>query len=152
MDILDGLKIREIVYTVCRILLGIIFIYASWDKILDPGTFAKFIANYQIVSLSMGKLAAHFLPWLELVCGICLIINRWSRGSAMVVAMLLVVFMVALGYNIYRGYDISCGCFSLDEKAPTNMWISMILDAVLLAVAIGIILHPQSKTQTAVTK
>jgi cobalt-zinc-cadmium efflux system protein len=134
-------KTRSMVYTLCRILLGAIFVYASWGKILDPAAFARIVANYQIVSAGTGRLAALFLPYLELVCGVCLIINRWPRGSALIVAGLMLVFMAALGYNIYRGIDVHCGCFTLNETATGSMWLSLIRDIIFFTMAVGMVLY-----------
>ena len=44
-------KIHPVLILVIRILLGLIFIYASYDKILDPGKFARDISNYHVVHL-----------------------------------------------------------------------------------------------------
>lgn len=140
-----GPKSRNILYTISRIVLGGVFVYASWDKILDPAAFAQMIINYQIVSSGMANLSALFLPWLELVCGICLIINRWPRGSAFIVASLMVVFMGALGYNVYRGMDVSCGCFTLTEEAPGSMWLYMLRDVLFLGMAVGITFYRRAE-------
>ncbi|MGD8834872.1 MAG: MauE/DoxX family redox-associated membrane protein [Desulfobacteraceae bacterium] len=144
MGYISRAKIRNSTYTICRIILGIIFVYSSWVKIIDPAAFARIITNYQIVSAGIGNFTALVLPWLELVCGLCLIINRWPRGSALIVTGLMVVFMTALGYNIYRGIDVSCGCFTLTEDAPGSMWLYMLRDTLLLGMAIGIVLHPRA--------
>ncbi len=136
-------KFLRIVNTVCRIFLGAVFVYASWGKILDPAAFADIIANYQIVSSSVGHFTALFLPYLELVTGVCLIINRWPRGSALLVACMMVVFMAALGYNIYRGIDVNCGCFTLDEGATGSMWLYLVRDILFLAMAVGVMLYRQ---------
>ena len=145
-DMAQLLKFTQgnLVFTAGRILLGGVFVWASWDKILDPAAFAQAIANYQIVPSAPGNLAALILPWVELVCGGCLILNRWTRGSALLTAALMVVFMAALGTNIYRGVDVNCGCFTLDEEAPGNMWLYLVRDAVFLAVAIGVMLRNRS--------
>lgn len=134
-------KTRSMAYTLCRILLGAVFVYASCGKILDPAAFARIVANYQIVSSGTGHLTALFLPYLELVCGVCLIINRWPRGSALIVAGLMLVFMAALGYNIYRGIDVHCGCFTLNETATGSMWLSFIRDIIFFAMAVGMVLY-----------
>lgn len=147
MNSFNSPKIRQLAYTICRIVLGAVFVYASWDKILDPGAFARIITNYQIVSSGIGNLSALFLPWLELVCGICLIINCWSRASAIIITGLMIVFMAALGYNIYRGMDINCGCFTLTENAPGSMWFDLIRDALFLSMALGIVLHRSPEEQ-----
>ena len=135
------------IFTASRVLLGGIFIWASWDKILDPAAFARAIANYQIVAPMTGNLAALILPWVELVCGACLLLNRWTRGCALVAAALMVVFMAALGYNIHRGVDVNCGCFTLDESAPGNMWLYLVRDIVFLAMAMVVMCRPRFKKQ-----
>ena len=42
-------KLYPWVLLLIRFLLGVIFIYASLDKIIDPGKFARDIVNYHIV-------------------------------------------------------------------------------------------------------
>ena len=34
-----------------RLIIGTLFIYASWDKIIHPAEFAKAIGNYHVVPL-----------------------------------------------------------------------------------------------------
>ena len=41
-----------------RVILGIIFIYASIDKIIDPLKFSNTIDNYHITPVSLNNLAA----------------------------------------------------------------------------------------------
>jgi uncharacterized membrane protein YphA (DoxX/SURF4 family) len=135
-------KTGSLLFAAGRILLGSVFVWASWNKIFDPIAFAQAIANYQIVPPALGNPAALILPWVELVCGICLILNRWVRGSALIAALLLAIFIGALGYNIHRGVDISCGCFTLDEKAPGSMWFYIARDTMFLVMAIGVMCRP----------
>ncbi len=127
-----------------RILLGGIFVYASWDKIRDPAAFAAIIANYQILPPIFANGVALGLPWLELVCGICLVANCWTRGSALIVFLLMVIFIAAMGYNMYRGIDVTCGCFTLTGKATHSMWLYLSRDTVLLALAIAILTLPKA--------
>lgn len=138
----EKIKTGPLLFAMGRVVLGGAFVWASWDKIFDPMAFAQAIANYQIVSPALGNPVALILPWVELVCGICLILNRWTRGSALICAFLLAVFIGALGYNINRGVDISCGCFTLDEKAPGNMWLYLARDAVFLVIAVVVMFRP----------
>ena len=126
----------KIVELASRILLGAIFVYASLDKIADPAAFAQAIANYQILPSSWVNVVALTLPWLELVSGICLIADRLIRGSALLVTLMLVVFMGALGYSAYRGLDIACGCFALNNEAAGRIYTDLLRDAALLAAAL----------------
>lgn len=132
----NPLKILELV---SRILLGAVFVYASLDKIVDPAAFAQAIANYQILPSSWVNVVALTLPWLELVSGICLIAGKLIRGSALLVTLMLVVFMGALGYSAYRGLDIACGCFSLNNEAAGRIYMDLMRDAALLAAALMVL-------------
>ena len=66
---------------VCRIILGIIFIYASYDKILDPAGFSKAIHNYHVTPIAVENLAALIIPWLELIIGVFLIFGLFLEGT-----------------------------------------------------------------------
>ncbi len=118
-----------------RIILGGLFIYSGWVKIADPAGFAQTIANYQLIPVIWGNWLALFLPWLELVCGLCLITGWMQGASALIVAMMLIVFMVAIGISMYRGIDINCGCFGNGEAPTGNLYMDLIRDAVLLSMA-----------------
>ena len=50
-----------------RLILGGVFIYASIDKILNPGDFAKIISNYHVLPFGLENLLAITLPWVELL-------------------------------------------------------------------------------------
>lgn len=129
-----------------RIILGFIFLYASWDKVLEPVAFARVIANYQILPAGLAAQAALFLPWLELICGICLVINRWTGGSALIITLLIAIYTAAVVYNIYRGMDVACGCFTLDQSTPANMWFYLLRDALFLAMSMGALRYARDRT------
>ena len=65
------------IYTVMRILIGVIFVWASWDKMLNPDGFARIIENYQILPDSFIAPTALLLPWVEALCGV-LLISGWG--------------------------------------------------------------------------
>ena len=105
-----------------RLVLGLVFIYASWDKILDPAGFAKAVQNYRLLPLEAVNFFAIVVPWLELVCGLLLIGGLFTAGSSLVVGLLLVSFMIALAAALARGLDIGCGCFSSKSADPITYW------------------------------
>ncbi len=112
-----------ILHSVSRWVLGIVFIYASYDKILNPAQFAEAIFNYQILPDHLINICALVLPWLELILGICLILGILMPGAVLLVNLLLIVFVGALLFNLYRGLDISCGCFSTNPgESVVNLW------------------------------
>ena len=101
-----------------RLILAGIFIYASLDKIAHPAAFAKDVYNYQILPDALINLTALVLPWLELFLGLCLLAGIWLPGAVLTANGLLIVFLAALLFNLARGLDINCGCFSTGSEAP----------------------------------
>ena len=103
-----------------RLILGAVFIYASIDKIIHPEAFAESVYNYQILPAFLINLTAIVLPWLELILGIFLIIGLFREGSVLVVTGLMVIFVSAMIFNLARGLDIHCGCFSTSAAETGN--------------------------------
>jgi len=101
-----------------RLIMAGIFIYASIDKIAYPAAFAKDVYNYQILPDALINLTALILPWLEMFLGLCLAAGIWLPGAVITVNGLLIVFMASLIFNLARGLDVNCGCFSTGSDAP----------------------------------
>lgn len=104
------------VFLACRLLLGVVFVYASYDKIIHPQAFAQAVFNYQILPDAAINLVALILPWLELLLGLCLLFGLMLPGATAACFGLLVVFLGALVFNQLRGLDIHCGCFSTETE------------------------------------
>lgn len=117
-----------------RIALGGIFIYASLYKIGSPGAFAHQIYNYKILLPWMINPLAITLPWLQLLCGLALVLNRWTVSANALIVAMLVVFQMALASALYRGLNVSCGCFKSGGDAAT--WLTFARDSSFLIAAI----------------
>ncbi len=122
---------------VCRIVLGAVFIAASYNKILDPEAFAVAIFRYQILPGVLINLAALALPWIELFAGVALIASPTFRDAAsLIILVLLVVFTLAIGANILRGIDVACGCFTTDPAAAHTGWQKVAMNLGLVAMSV----------------
>ena len=93
-----------------RIVVGAIFLWASFDKIIDPGKFARDISNYHIVPLGLENTIALILPWLEFFIGTGLIIGVMVDGSIIISSVLLITFNIMIAQAMARGFNIDCGC------------------------------------------
>jgi uncharacterized membrane protein YphA (DoxX/SURF4 family) len=94
-----------------RLALGGFFLYASLDKIQNPAAFAKVVYQWQVLGPLPSNLVAVLLPWVEALAGGLLVAGLWKRESALVVAVLLVVFLGASVSVLARGIDVeNCGC------------------------------------------
>jgi uncharacterized membrane protein YphA (DoxX/SURF4 family) len=119
-----------------RFILGGVFVYASLDKILHPAAFAEAVYNYQILPDEFINLTAIVLPCLELVLGIFLIINVWIPGTVVMCNLLLITFIGALLFNMARGLNINCGCFSTTAVESSMNVLTVLRDTSFLAMAV----------------
>jgi putative oxidoreductase len=103
-----------------QIALGVIFIVAALPKIVDPPSFAQMIYNYKLVPRPLIAPLAIFLPWLELLCGMALVLGIWRRTATMFIGAMLVVFIAAIGVNLAKGNAVNCGCFDVSAAARTK--------------------------------
>lgn len=123
-----------------EIILGAVFVYASLHKITDPPDFAKMIYHYKITPGELINLIAIYLPWVEIAAGGALILGlAGRRGAAALVGAMLLVFICAIGFNLYRGHPVACGCFEGSAGSPktpqamfSEMWWTLARDAGML--------------------
>ena len=125
-----------------RIILGIVFIYASYHKILDPLSFSDNIHNFHITDnlIWTENLAALIIPWLELIVGVFLIFGVFLEGATSITIGLYIFFIFILSQAVYRGIDVHCGCFKTEADAGvTDLRMELIKrigeDFVLLVMA-----------------
>ncbi|MEW6368243.1 MAG: MauE/DoxX family redox-associated membrane protein [Acidobacteriota bacterium] len=129
---------------VCRLLLGGVFIYACIDKIQHPDLFAEAVHNYKILPIALENILALTLPWVELGMGAMIIAGVMTRSAALAITFLLAVFTVAIGISLWRGIDITCGCFSLTAHSRRLSWTTLSVDAALLVPCALLLYDPRS--------
>jgi hypothetical protein len=96
-------------YRTIRVALSGIFLLSGVIKLFNPASFAAIIDAYGLIPESWVILVSMALPALELGAGIGLLID--IRGSLATVTGLLILFAFILGYGIWMGLDVDCGCF-----------------------------------------
>jgi uncharacterized membrane protein YphA (DoxX/SURF4 family) len=118
-----------------RLIMGAIFLYAAWDKFLHPREFAITIAAYKILPWQLINISAILLPSLELVIGVALIVGFFPRGSAFIMTVLMLIFMLAFTIAMLKGVNLAdCGCFSnthdieTSSKGSSYTWIYLLRD------------------------
>jgi uncharacterized membrane protein YphA (DoxX/SURF4 family) len=143
-------------YWAVAIALGATFVYASLDKIAAPRDFARIVYHYRLAgpSAALGfvpaNLLAVVLPWVEIVCGVLLIVNVWRREAAVLTAAMLVVFIVAVGWALSQGIDIAnCGCFTVGGEGRSAGLKLILGDLGLLLAAVYVALMPPARREQA---
>lgn len=117
-----------------RILLGLIFLFAGIAKILDPVRFIFTLRQFNLFSEAVIPFMALYLPWLEFILGLFLILGLLYRASAFLLACLNTIFTIAILTVIARGMEIDCGCFGMFAdvlKIPDSADITAIIRNVI---------------------
>lgn len=132
-----------------RAILAAVFLYAAFQKIGKPLMFADEIAMYEVVDRGfLVYTMAIVLPWVELVCGLSLLSGIFMRGSALILALLNLMFIAVIGYrtvNIMRVEGtpfmeifFDCGC----GFGVTYAWKKLVEDVLLLAGSLLVLFAP----------
>jgi putative oxidoreductase len=87
------------------------------------------------------------MPWLELLCGVALILGFFYRGAVLWMNVLLVVFIIALGSTIMRGISIDCGCFKAAEAASDSAKGTLIRDLVAMVFSVQLLFSRSRRWQ-----
>ncbi len=138
-----------ILLLVLRLFLGIYFVRTGIVKALDPVEFLKGVRMYGLLPESPAiylNLTAVVLPWLEIVCGIALVLGTRIRGAAVQIGVMLVVFMPAISLRAmemlqanpglsFFDVQFDCGCGTGVEI----IWIKLLKNTGLLVLALLIL-------------
>lgn len=149
------LNLRRVVMWIGRLLLGGIFLYAGYSKLLYPNhnlwpyfilkfsitmnisNFAAQVAAFKLLPPWGVQLVAHTLPFTEIILGL-LVLLGWRLK---IWATLLTLIMVGYFGVVLRAYllhmDVNCGCFAAPE--PVNLK-KVLEDAALAGLGIAMTL------------
>src|SRR5947208_16262442 len=103
--------VKSFPWRIVALIIGGIFIYAGVIKAMDPVGFANDIDNYKILPWTIGVRLAFYLPWLEILCGLAVILGLLYRGGLLILNAFVYIFIAARVFSKICGLDITCGCF-----------------------------------------
>jgi hypothetical protein len=121
-------------YRVARVILGGLFLVAGVIKLAAPEQLAVVIDAFGLVPRGLVMPLAYVLPVVEIAAGAGLMFD--VRGSLKTIAALTVVFLGVLGYGIYLGLDIDCGCYGPGDpeaEAFSGLRVAFYRDLLMLA-------------------
>jgi uncharacterized membrane protein YphA (DoxX/SURF4 family) len=128
------LNARRAIIWIGRLVLGGIFVYAGFSKLLMPNThlwpifvlrfsvsmnissFAEQVESYKMISPAASEVVAHTLPFVEIVLGLLLLIGWRLRIWATTMTAIMVGFLAVVTRAYLLHMDINCGCFGTPEK------------------------------------
>lgn len=101
------------IYRGLRLLVAGIFLWSGTLKLMDPAAFAVVIDAFGILPEGLSGVVALLLPAVEVAAALALVFDvRWSLET---LSALTLFFMGILGYGIFLGLDIDCGCFGPED-------------------------------------
>jgi len=114
--LVDGLAI------IARLALGVVFIASSIPKLRQPYDFLADVYGYEIVGPKFGLVVAMLLPWLELLVGVCLVGGIFISAALLTAIAMSAMFCFVLASALWRGLEISCGCFNPSSAGIIGYW------------------------------
>jgi putative oxidoreductase len=103
----------------CRWILAVVFLMAGVTKVTDLHGFADEITLHSGLPYSAGLVVAAVLPWLELICGTCLVAGYAVREAALLLVILLILLFV---YSLLHLNEPDCACFFFPKPDALAIW------------------------------
>ena len=145
-------KPASILAGICRTLLGVVFVFSGAVKAIDPlGTvykiedYLKAFGGFFTDLLPMAEVAAWGLIVLELLLGVCMLLNVRTQWTAWI-SLLFYCVMTPLTLYIALTNPVSdCGCFG-DAVVLTN-WQTFWKNVVLILLSVLLVAWRKSVRQ-----
>ena len=142
----------RLIASISRTLLGLVFIFSGVVKAIDPlGTvykiedYLKAFGGFFTELLSLAEIAAWVLIVLELLLGVCMLLNVRTQWTSWI-SLLFYLVMTPLTLYIALTNPVSdCGCFG-DAVVLTN-WQTFWKNVVLIILAIILVVLRKSIRQ-----
>ena len=137
-------RYNETGLTINRMLVGVLFIFSSFTKGVDPlGTKYKmldYLAAYGMEWMNDAALVLAVVMILaEFIVGICLFLNVLPRLATLGALLLMLFFTCTTFFDAMYDLVPDCGCFGTAIKMSNwqTFFKNLVIDAVLIPVAIN---------------
>ena len=134
-----GRKYDNAALTVCRLLVGALFIFSSFTKGVDPlGTKYKmldYLAVYGMTWLNdFALVLAMVMILAEFIVGICLITKVCPRLAVLGATLLMLFFTITTLFDALYDLVPDCGCFGTAIKMSNwqTFYKNLVIDALLI--------------------
>jgi uncharacterized membrane protein YphA (DoxX/SURF4 family) len=131
-----------------RVVLGGTLLAAGALKVGNLQKSAMAVRAYELLPVSLANFIGYALPWIEIGVGLLLILGVATKTVAVIGAINMLVFIIAIAQAWARGLSIDCGCFggggSVDPE-DTKYLSEIIRDLGLFALGIYLYLYPKGR-------
>jgi len=122
--------IDDLAYAV-QLALGVAFAAAVVPKLRHPRTFADTVAAYELVPRRLVSPVAAVLVLDEAFLAVAFLTGLAVTAAVPLAAATVALFAIAVGVNLWRGREITCGCFGNREELISGRGLARL--ALLLA-------------------
>lgn len=125
----------KLLVTICRLLVGLLFIFSGLVKANDPHGLSYKMQEYFEVwgmhgydhfTLGMSILMNAF----EIIAGAAILLGWWKRLFTWLLLLMIIAFTFLTGYTYRTGQPVNCGCFG--DCLLISSKTSFLKDVVLL--------------------
>lgn len=135
--------------TVARLGLAAVWLIAGGLKVSDLAASGRAVNAYRLMPFEAAQVVGAVQPLVEIALGLLLLIGLSVRLTAVLSALLLVVFIAGIVSAWARGLQIDCGCFSKGGdlgagQSPAYGW-EIARDVGFLALAGLLVWRPRTR-------
>ena len=113
---------------------------------IDPASFSLALFRYHLLPYFAVNIASLWLPGLELVCALALLVPRLRASALILIFILLILFSLGISVNLLQGSQMACGCFSTSPMAHSNDWSGVAKNSgLMILIACILSLTPREK-------
>ena len=125
--------LKRRILLILRLAIGAMFVVAGAMKLWDLPHFIAVVAKFKMLPGPMVSSTGIYLPWLEIVSGVAVILYSRRRGVLLVPTLLVIVFLAAIISAWARGLEISCDCFGSGIEYAPGIW-HVLSDVAILSI------------------
>ena len=137
-------KYSNTALTVCRLLVGALFIFSSFTKGVDPlGTKYKMLDYLSVYGMTwlndFALILAMGMILVEFLVGICLITKVLPRLAVLGATLLMLFFTITTLFDALYDLVPDCGCFGTAIKMSNwqTFYKNLVIDAILVPLIIN---------------
>ncbi|HZU70300.1 MAG TPA: redoxin domain-containing protein [Ktedonobacteraceae bacterium] len=127
----------SVLLLLARLVLVVVFIVAGVGKLFDLKGSQQAMRDFGLPNLLAAPLGV-LLPFAELAVAVALVVSASAWWGAIGAAILLLLFVAGIGYNLTSGRRPDCHCFGVFYSSTISS--ATLIRNVILAVVAGIVI------------
>jgi len=134
---LKELDNNHYVILVFRLILAGFFLLSSCGKLVDIERYSvDAVYNFGILPMALARPFGLVMPFIELLCGLGLLLGVLTRLAALGISMMSLSFFIAKAIVWSQGRSINCGCFGAVVDTLASVTIFMDLPVMFMALMV----------------